>query len=127
VLRDRRRASASLRSAAMSYGKQYKDIWTKDPHGGAYRRVSAGLRRPGGGCASWRAHALRLAAQAGDTNAGYDALTQRPDKSLIKLEPGARARASRRGRQRGADATRVRFQATRSPSLGQPATLWETT
>ena len=30
------------------------------------------------------------AAQSGDTNEGYDALTQRPDRSLIKLEPGAR-------------------------------------
>ena len=25
----------------MSYGTHYKDIWTKDPHGGAYHRVSA--------------------------------------------------------------------------------------
>ena len=32
--------------AAMSYGTHYKDIWTKDPHGGAYHRVSAAGFRP---------------------------------------------------------------------------------
>jgi hypothetical protein len=73
----------------MSYGTHYKDIWTKDPHGGAYHRVSAAAFL----LEQWRrlfARSRACAAQAGDTNEGYDALTQRPDRSIITLEPGAR-------------------------------------
>ena len=73
----------------MSYGTHYKDIWTKDPHGGAYHKVSAAALRLGER-QSLFARPRACTAQSGDTNEGYDALTQRPDRSLIKLEPGAR-------------------------------------
>ena len=43
--------------AAMSYGTHYKDIWTKDPHGGAYHKVSAAASSLESGSASSCAHA----------------------------------------------------------------------
>ena len=102
--------------------------------GPARRRLPQGVRcdrRLRGSRASWRALTRLCPAQAGDTNEGYDALTQRPDKSLIKLEPGARP--SRRCAGEGGLTRRPRralrglLQAMRSPSLGQPATLLATT
>lgn len=40
----------------------YSDVWTKDPHGGAYRKVG--------------------------TRDGYDALLERPDGTMKKVDPG---------------------------------------
>ena len=62
-------------------------------------RLSQGARRSARAARQWRLFARsapRCVAQAGDTREGYDALTQRPDKSLIQLEPGACIKAGDR-------------------------------
>jgi hypothetical protein len=86
-------------------GRAYDCIWTKDAHGGAYRKARCDrerlreLGRSGGHADRDEFHAtnqrgfqrtlcltpLQACGEAG----GYDAVTHLPDGTLIKREPGA--------------------------------------
>jgi hypothetical protein len=96
-------------------GTQYKDVWTKEPHGGPYKKARAdrltclhgsvwsNARQGACSCGhvarvafgrtdtteeNWGPPGLHL--QSGRCGGGYDALTQQPDGSIIRKEPGAR-------------------------------------
>lgn len=62
---DDRNVEQESQEEEKQYGKIYPRVWTKEPHGGKYK-ISTG---PG-------------------SRSGYDALEQRPDGSIIPVEPG---------------------------------------